>query len=253
MAAPPPSPPPALKPEIGPDGLALESPVIAYTEKVILEEQLQLKRYIQENYSKIRDVEKELENLTLEMKLTAGPKKAALEHLRKKIEISTEKIRLAKLKEQQAKKSWEIATQVVKEEEDAKQKLCDDLNYLVQESAASQYARLEELKKRLESLNPSRASVDVSGVNATQHAIPNSVPQQPVGQNRPNGSGQSGRQNNATEPASIVQQQKPAEAENKRRQSNSTRGRGGVMILPKGRGSSESGWTGAGFDVDSGT
>jgi hypothetical protein len=33
-------------------------------------------RYIQENYSKIRDVEKELENLTLEMKLTAGPKKA---------------------------------------------------------------------------------------------------------------------------------------------------------------------------------
>lgn len=33
-------------------------------------------RYIQENYSKIRDVEKELESLTLEMKLTAGPKKA---------------------------------------------------------------------------------------------------------------------------------------------------------------------------------
>ena len=33
-------------------------------------------RYIQENYSKIRDVEKELENLNLEVKLTAGPKKA---------------------------------------------------------------------------------------------------------------------------------------------------------------------------------
>jgi hypothetical protein len=31
------------------------------------------------------------------------------------------------------------------------------------------------------------------------------------------------------------------------------RGRGGVMILPKGRRSSGSGWTGAGFDVDSGT
>lgn len=37
-----------------------------------------LLRYIQENYSKIRDVEKELENLTLEMKLTAGPKKAGI-------------------------------------------------------------------------------------------------------------------------------------------------------------------------------
>ena len=35
-------------------------------------------RYIQENYSKIRDVEKELESLTLEMKLTAGPKKAGM-------------------------------------------------------------------------------------------------------------------------------------------------------------------------------
>ncbi|CAL4941363.1 unnamed protein product [Urochloa decumbens] len=149
-------------PEIGPDGLARDSPVIAYTEKVILEEQLQLKKYIQENYSKIRDVEKELENLTLEMKLTAGPKKAALEHLRKKIEISTEKIRLAKVKEEQAKKAWEAAAQVVTDEEDAKQKLCDDLNHLVQQSAATQYTRLEELKKRLESLNPSRASVDVS-------------------------------------------------------------------------------------------
>jgi len=34
MAAPPPSYPAALKPEIGPDGLARDSPVIAYTEKV---------------------------------------------------------------------------------------------------------------------------------------------------------------------------------------------------------------------------
>ncbi|KAG2549805.1 uncharacterized protein LOC120651345 isoform X3 [Panicum virgatum] len=162
MAAPPPAPPPTLKPEIGADGLARDSPVIAYTEKVILEEQLQLKKYIQENYSKIREVEKELENLTFEMKLTAGPKKAALEHLRKKIEMSTEKIRLAKVKEEQAKKAWEAAAQIVKDEENAKQKLCDDLNHLVQESAATQYTRLEELKKRLESLNPSRASVDVS-------------------------------------------------------------------------------------------
>lgn len=250
MAAPPPPPPPALKPEIGPDGLARDSPIIAYTEKVILEEQLQLKKYIQENYSKIRDVEKELENLTLEMKLTAGPKKAALEHLRKKIEISTEKIRLAKVKEEQAKKIWEIAAQVVKDEEDAKQKLCDDLNRLVQESAASQYARLEELKKRLESLNPSRASVDVSGVNTAQRSIPNSVPQQSTEQNPAN---ETGHQNNATDAASIGQQQRPAESENKRRQSNSARGRGGVMILPKGRRSSGSGWTGAGFDVDSGT
>jgi len=33
-------------------------------------------RYIEENYSKIRDVERELANLGLEIKLTSGPKKA---------------------------------------------------------------------------------------------------------------------------------------------------------------------------------
>lgn len=35
-------------------------------------------RYIAENYSRIRDVERELSNLTMEMKLTAGPKKAGM-------------------------------------------------------------------------------------------------------------------------------------------------------------------------------
>ncbi|XP_020199757.1 uncharacterized protein [Aegilops tauschii subsp. strangulata] len=240
MAALPP-PPPSLEPEIGPDGLARDSPVLAYTEKVIAEEQLQLKKYIQENYSKIRDVEKELENLTLEVKLTAGPKKAALEHLRKKIEMSTERIRLAKVKEDEAKKAWEAAAQVVKEEEEAKQRLCDDLNRLVQESAASQYSRLEELKKRLECLNPIRASVDVS-------AATNSVPQQPTSQNLANAIAPA---SNIHKPAtSGSQQQRTAEAERKQRSSNSGgRGRGGVMVLPKGRGSSGSGWTGAGFET----
>ncbi|KAM3408145.1 hypothetical protein ACQJBY_001402 [Aegilops geniculata] len=241
MAALPP-PPPSLEPEIGPDGLARDSPVLAYTEKVIAEEQLQLKKYIQENYSKIRDVEKELENLTLEVKLTAGPKKAALEHLRKKIEMSTERIRLAKVKEDEAKKAWEAAAQVVKEEEEAKQRLCDDLNRLVQESAASQYSRLEELKKRLECLNPIRASVDVS------QAATNSVPQQPTSLNLANAIAPA---SNIHKPAtSGSQQQRTAEAERKQRSSNSGgRGRGGVMVLPKGRGSSGSGWTGAGFET----
>ena len=94
-------------------------------------------RYIEENYSKIRNVERELASLAFEVKLTAGPKKAgdgfsflydqlvfiwvdlrlislycnwsfckALEHLRKKIEISGEKIKVARQKEEQAKKVW---------------------------------------------------------------------------------------------------------------------------------------------------
>ncbi|CAI9767639.1 unnamed protein product [Fraxinus pennsylvanica] len=148
-------------PEIGPDGIPRESPVIAYTEKIIEAEQLQLRKYIEENYSKIRDVERELGNLTMEMKLTAGPKKAALEHMRKKIELSTERIRVAKLNEEQARKAWEAASKTVKDEEAIKQKLCEDLNNLVQESSNAQYARLEELKRRLEALNPSRSSTHV--------------------------------------------------------------------------------------------
>lgn len=35
-------------------------------------------RYIQDNYSKIQNVEKELSSLALEVKLTAGPKKAGI-------------------------------------------------------------------------------------------------------------------------------------------------------------------------------
>jgi hypothetical protein len=61
-------------------------------------------RYIEENYTKIRDVEREFGNLSMELKLTAGPKKAAMEHLRKKIEVSTERIHAAKLKEEEARK-----------------------------------------------------------------------------------------------------------------------------------------------------
>ncbi|XP_059629397.1 uncharacterized protein LOC132271906 isoform X2 [Cornus florida] len=166
---------PSLLPEIGPDGLAREAPVIAYTEKIIAEEQVQLRKYIEENYSKIRDVERELTNLSMEMKLTAGPKKAALEHMRKKIEMSTERIRVAKLKEEQAHKAWEAASKAVKDEEAIKQKLCEDLSNLVQESSSTQFARLEELKRRLEALNPSRSSNSVPDkIDGTCTEYPNS-------------------------------------------------------------------------------
>ncbi|XP_040866555.1 uncharacterized protein [Glycine max] len=121
---------PSFVPEIGSDGLPRQSSVITYTEQIIEAEQLQLKKYIQENYTKIRDVERELANLGLEMKLTSGPKKAALEHMRKKIEASTEKIRVAKIQEEQARKVWESASKTVQEEEAIKQKLCEDLSKL---------------------------------------------------------------------------------------------------------------------------
>lgn len=245
-------------PEIGPDGLLKENAIIAYTEKIIEEEQNQLRKYIEENYTKIRDVERELGNLSMEMKLTAGPKKAALEHMRKKIEMSTEKIRVAKLKEEEARKAWEAASKVVKDEEAIKQKLCEDLNNLVQESSNSQFVRLEELKRRLEALNPSRSSVSVS--QDTSSAGPAQISTTVDASSVPStlettgglSASVSNQGNGGNVPVMNGQNlQSPGDVEGRGKKKNLIQGRGrGIGAVPKGRGPAGPGWTGAGFDVD---
>ncbi|KAL1208065.1 hypothetical protein V5N11_014090 [Cardamine amara subsp. amara] len=234
---------PKLKAEIGPDGLAREAPVIAYTEKIIEEEQIQLRKYIEENYTKIRDVEREFGNLTMEMKLTAGPKKAALEHLRKKIEVSTERIHAAKLKEEEARKAFEAASKVVKDEEAAKQNLCEDLNRLVQESSNTQFARLEELKRRLEALNPNRSSTSIQQVHEpeTKAEVDNSPAANANQTHSENNHGkEEGGKEHGHRPATT-------EGESKAKKKPQIQGKGrGIGIMNKGRG----GWTGSGFDVD---
>ncbi|KHG21035.1 Poly [ADP-ribose] polymerase 14 [Gossypium arboreum] len=252
---------PTLLPEIGPDGLPREPSVIAYTEKIIEEERLQLTKYIAENYSKIHDIERELANLTMEMKLTAGPKKAALEHMRKKIEMSTERIRIAKEKEEQARKAWESASKALHDEEAIKQKLCEDLNNLVQESSNSQFARLEELKRRLEALNPSKKSTfsdhDMKAIGLTQHAATIGVSSVP--QTTESGSTVSTRvphQGNGGNVQVMNGQNQLAtnDGEVKGKKKNTFHGRGkGIGAVPKSRGSAAPGWTGAGFDVDART
>ncbi|CAH8279305.1 unnamed protein product [Arabidopsis lyrata] len=234
---------PKLKAEIGADGLAREAPVIAYTEKIIEEEQVQLRKYIEENYTKIRDVEREFGNLTMELKLTAGPKKAAMEHLRKKIEVATEKIHVAKLKEEEARKAFEAASKVVKDEEAAKQSLCDDLNRLVQQSSNTQYARLEELKRRLEALNPNRSSTSVQQVQEpeTKSVVDNSPA---ANANQTHTEKLDGKEEGGKEHG---QRPATAEGESKAKKKPQNQGKGrGIGIMNKGRG----GWTGAGFDVD---
>ncbi|XP_024981039.1 uncharacterized protein LOC112517893 [Cynara cardunculus var. scolymus] len=241
---------PSLVSEMGPDGLVRESPVIAHTERMIEEEQLQLRKYIQENYSKIREVERELTNLTMEMKLTAGPKKAALEHMRKKIELSTEKVRVAKLKEEEAKKALEAASKAVKDEEALKQKLCEDLNNLVQESSNSQFARLEELKRRLEALNPRRSSAYMATPESPMGpALTTTNPDVSVLNNvePPTGSSKS-VPNHSTEDSH--NQKTVGDVEGRGKKKSAMQGRGkGIGAVPKSRGST-AGWTGAGFDVD---
>ncbi|KAL2920571.1 Actin cytoskeleton-regulatory complex protein PAN1 [Bienertia sinuspersici] len=242
---------PSLLPEIGPDGLYREAPVIAYTEKIIEQEKLQLKKYIEENYSKIRDVEREFANLSLELKLSSGSKNAAFEHMRKKIELQNEKIKEAKAKEEEAKKVWEAALKVVQDEEAVKQKLCEDLNQLVQQSSNSQYARLEELKRRLEALNPGRASTSIVPTSTPVSASPASSTPEVNGaaSTAPN------QGNGESTPAVSTQNQPPAaDGEGRGKKKILLHGKGrGVGALPKGRGTSTSGWTGAGFDVDTGS
>ncbi|GFP84757.1 hypothetical protein PHJA_000619600 [Phtheirospermum japonicum] len=244
-----------LLPEIGPDGLARESPVIAYTEKIIEEEQLQLRKYIEENYTKIRDVERELANLSMEMKLTAGPKKAALEHMRKKIEMSTERIRVAKLKEGEAKKAWEGAAKAVQDEEAIKQKLCEDLSSLVQESSNSQLSRLEELKRRLDALNPSRSSTSVLS-DGSQRLIPAIIPHQDSSTVRTSEPATVAAKTTISEANSTAivngqNSQVSSDGEGRGKKKSSIQGRvKGIGAVPKGRGPAGPGWTGAGFDVD---
>ncbi|CAA3005437.1 Hypothetical predicted protein [Olea europaea subsp. europaea] len=245
---------PMLLPEIGPDGVPRESPVIAYTEKIIEAEQLQLRKYIEENYSKIRDVERELGSLTMEMKLTAGPKKGALEHMRKKIELSTERIRAAKLNEEQARQAWEAATKAVKDEEAIKQKLCEDLNNLVQESSNAQYARLEELKRRLEALNPSRSSTHVPSDGnprgPAQHSITQDTSTLCTSETATGLAINTSTRGNVPQTNGQSQQRSlDGDGRGKKKTMNPGRGRG-IGAVPKGSGSAPPGWTGAGFDVD---
>ncbi|KAG2275542.1 hypothetical protein Bca52824_058097 [Brassica carinata] len=159
--------------------------------KIIEEEQLQLKKYIEENYSKIKQV-----SLL-----------SALEHLRKKIELSTEWIHAAKLREDEARKAFEAASKVVKDEEAI--------------NSNTQYARLEELKRRLEIHEPETKSV--------------------LDSSSPAAANEEGGKEHGQRPAT-------AEGESKSRKKPQIQGRGrGIGIMNnKGRG----GWTGAGFDVD---
>ncbi|XVF54021.1 hypothetical protein PTKIN_Ptkin05aG0148100 [Pterospermum kingtungense] len=178
--------------------------------------------------------------------------------MRNKIEMSTERIQIAKQKEEQARKIWEAALKALNDEESIKQKLCEDLNKLVQESSNSQFARLEELKRRMEALNPSRASTmshnDMKAIGFAQGAATIdalSVPQTTergsiVSENVPS------QANCGNVPAVNGQNQLPTnDGEVKGKKKSYFQGKGkGIGAVPKGRESAAPGWTGAGFDVD---
>eukprot|EP00898_Chlorokybus_atmophyticus_P009297 jgi/Chlat1/998/Chrsp108S01438 len=123
---------------------------IAITEKAIAAKEEQLRRFIRERYTTIQEVEKELGALRLEVKLTAGPKKHALEHLRKRIESQNEKLLAARMRHIALSKELKAVAEVMEREEAIKSRLCSDLTLLVQQTAHAQYSRLEELTERLD-------------------------------------------------------------------------------------------------------
>ena len=61
-------------------------------------------RSIAKNYSHIKNVEAQLAQLQLQLNLTSGPKKSALEMLRKKIEAKNEQVVAARQKFMSAQK-----------------------------------------------------------------------------------------------------------------------------------------------------
>lgn len=137
---------------------------------------------------------------------------------------------------------WEAALKVVEDEEAIKKKLCDDLNNLVQESSNSQYARLGELKRRLEALNPARASVSAPPDTNEPASIP-STPEVPP-TNQVNSA-------NVNPVANGTNEQAPVTEEKGKKKMMHGRGKG-IGSLPKGRNPlTPGGWTGSGFNVDS--
>lgn len=127
--------------------------VINTNDKVIEEKEKELIDCIAQNYSRIKGVERELAGLQLQLKLTNGPKKSALELIRKKIEMQNEHVVFARTKHQAARKVAEATEAALREEEAKKDKLCQELNMLVQQSAHAQLERLEQLTSRMETLN----------------------------------------------------------------------------------------------------
>lgn len=134
-----------------------------YSQKLVEQKERELKEIIYKNYCRIKGVEKELSSLQLQLKLTAGPKKHALELLRKKIEIQNEKVVAVRQRHSAAKQVLEAVEVELKREEAVKDQLCSELNLLVQQSATAQLNKLDDLKRQLELLQgfPSDVSAEL--------------------------------------------------------------------------------------------
>jgi hypothetical protein len=72
--------------------------------QVLEEKERRLVENIQRNYGRIKQVEHELAALQLQLRMNVGPKKHALEMLRRKIEAQNERVQAAMLRRDITKK-----------------------------------------------------------------------------------------------------------------------------------------------------
>ena len=124
------------------------------------EKERRLRANIAKNYGRIRDVERELSDLQLELHMNVEPKKHGLEMLRRKIETQSEKVSAAQRANDAAQKVAARTAEALAAEERIKDQLCQELNLLVQQSARSQLDKLEQLQTRLQSLSAGLAIAD---------------------------------------------------------------------------------------------
>ncbi|GMH44757.1 hypothetical protein BSKO_12709 [Bryopsis sp. KO-2023] len=122
------------------------------SEKTIVEKEQQLREYIRQNYSRIKGVENELNTMQRELRLADGPKRSALEMLRKKIEVQNEQVVAARARHRAARRFLASTEEELQTAEAVKEQLCSELNLVVQHSARAQLDKLEQLTDRLEKL-----------------------------------------------------------------------------------------------------
>lgn len=137
--------------------------IVNTSEKALEQKERELQSCIAQNYARIQGVEKELQGLQLQLRLTSGPKKSALEMLRKKIEVQADRVVVARTSLAAANKVAKTATARLAAEEAAKDELCKELNMLVQQSANAQLDALETLTRRLEAINTGNTGNSSSG------------------------------------------------------------------------------------------
>lgn len=123
-------------------------------------------RNIESHYERIRNTEKELSSLQVQLRMNVDPRKKALELLRKKIEEQTIVVNSARDASEAASKAASAAAEVLAGEERIKDQLCQELKLLVDQSARGQGDKLEQLTKRLELLNAGVAPADKGAAQA---------------------------------------------------------------------------------------